>query len=43
VLHAYARALDEGRAVDAYKQLSDEARRGISLEAFRRMVTDDPM
>jgi hypothetical protein len=42
VLHAYARALDEGRADDAYSVLSDEARRGISLEAFRRMVKDDP-
>ena len=42
VLHAYARALEEGRADDAYRVLSDEARRGISLEAFRRMVKDDP-
>jgi hypothetical protein len=42
VLHAYARALQEGRADDAYRVLSDEARRGVSLEAFRRMVKDDP-
>ncbi len=42
VLQAYARALEEGRADDAYRALSDEARRGISLEAFRRMVQDDP-
>jgi hypothetical protein len=42
VLHAYARALEEGRADDAYRLLSDEARRGISVEAFRRMVKDDP-
>ncbi len=42
VLHAYARALEEGRVEDAYRDLSDEARRGISLEAFRRMVHDDP-
>ncbi|HWF84598.1 MAG TPA: hypothetical protein VG222_07125 [Vicinamibacterales bacterium] len=42
VLHGYARALEEGRADDAYRMLSDEARRGISLEAFRRMVKDDP-
>jgi hypothetical protein len=41
-LHAYARALEDGRADDAYRCLSDEARRGISLEAFRRMVKDDP-
>jgi hypothetical protein len=42
VLHAYARALEDGHADDAYRLLSDEARRGISLEAFRRMVQDDP-
>src|ERR1700677_2716008 len=42
VLHGYARALEEGRAEDAYRMLSHEARRGISLEAFRRMVHDDP-
>lgn len=42
VLHAYARALEEGRADDAYRMLSDEARRGISLEAFRRMCKDNP-
>jgi hypothetical protein len=42
VLHAYARALEEGRGDDAYRMLSDEARRGTSAEAFRRMVKDDP-
>jgi len=42
VLLTYARALEDGRADDAYAHLSDEARRGISLEAFRRMVKDDP-
>ena len=42
VLRAYARALEDSRADDAYRLLSDEARRGISLEAFRRMVKDDP-
>jgi len=41
-LRAYARALEDGRADDAYRCLSDEARRGISVEAFRRMVKDDP-
>jgi hypothetical protein len=40
VLHAYAHALEEGRADDAYRMLSDEARRGVSLDAFRRMVHD---
>src|SRR5688500_16287105 len=42
VLRTYARALEEGRAEDAYRMLSEEARRGISLEAFRRMVKDNP-
>ncbi len=42
VLHAYAHALEEGHADDAYRLLSDDARRGISLEAFRRLVKDDP-
>lgn len=42
VLRAYSRALEEGRAEDAYRMLSEEARRGISLEAFRRMVKDSP-
>lgn len=42
ILREYARALEEGRADDAYRLLSDEARRGISLEAFRRMVKDSP-
>jgi hypothetical protein len=42
VLRTYARALEDGRADEAYRLLSDEARRGISLEAFRRMVKDDP-
>jgi hypothetical protein len=41
-LRVYARALEDGRADDAYRMLSDEARRGISLEAFRRMVKDNP-
>lgn len=42
VLRAYARALDEGRADDAYRMLSEEARRGTSVDAFRRMVKDNP-
>ena len=41
-LRDYARALEDGRADDAYRLLSDEARRGTSLEAFRRMVKDNP-
>jgi hypothetical protein len=42
VIRAYARDLEDGRADAAYRLLSDEARRGISLEAFRRMMADDP-
>ena len=42
VLRSYSRALEEGRAEDAYRMLSEEARRGISLEAFKRMVKDNP-
>ena len=42
VLREYARALEESRAEDAYRMLSDEARRGISLDAFRRMMKDNP-
>jgi len=42
VLRAYARALEDGRSDDAYRLLSDDARRGVSLEAFRRMVKDNP-
>jgi hypothetical protein len=41
-LRTYARALEDGRADDAYRMLSDEARRGVSLESFRRMVRDSP-
>lgn len=42
VLRAYARALEEGRADDAYRLLSDEARRGVSIDAFRKMLKDNP-
>ncbi|MFO0671400.1 MAG: hypothetical protein U0235_17505 [Polyangiaceae bacterium] len=42
VLSSYARALEEGRADDAYALLSSEARRGVSPEAFRRLVTENP-
>jgi hypothetical protein len=40
-LRAYARAIDEGRADDAYKLLSAEAKRGMSLEALRKMVKEN--
>ena len=38
VLDAYAAALQDGRADDAYRMLSEDARRSISLEAFRTLV-----
>jgi hypothetical protein len=41
-LRAYAAALRDGRADDAYRLLSNEAKRSISLEAFRRMVKENP-
>lgn len=41
-LRAYSNALEQGRADDAYKLLSGEARRSISPEAFRRMVKESP-
>ncbi len=40
-LRAYARALQDGRADDAYRLLSSEAKKSISLEAFRQMVRDN--
>jgi len=40
-LRHYAQALDDGRADDAYKLLSGEAKRSISLDAFRRMVKEN--
>ena len=41
-LVSYADALRMGQADEAYNLLSDEAKRSISLEAFRRMVTENP-
>ena len=41
-MRAYARALEEKRVDDAYRLLSDEARRAVPLEAFRRMVLENP-
>jgi len=41
-LRAYAEALDQGRVDDAYAMLSDEAKRELSLDAFRRMVRENP-
>jgi hypothetical protein len=41
-LRSYAEALEDKRIDDAYRLLSDDAKRTISLEAFRRMVTENP-
>lgn len=41
-LRAYAQAIEQGRVDDAYRLLSDEAKRSMSLEAFRRAVRDNP-
>jgi hypothetical protein len=41
-LSAYAQALAAGQADDAYRLLSNEAKRSVSLEAFRRMVKENP-
>jgi hypothetical protein len=41
-LRAYAQALEQGRVDDAYHLLSDEAKRSLSLEAFRRAVKENP-
>lgn len=41
-LRGYARALEENRVDDAYRFLSDDAKRSMSLEAFRRAVIENP-
>jgi hypothetical protein len=40
-LRAYSRALQEGRADDAYALLSGEAKRSLSLEAYRKLVREN--
>lgn len=41
-LRAYSQALEQGRVDEAYRLLSDEAKRSMSLEAFRRAVKENP-
>jgi hypothetical protein len=41
-LRAYSGALEQGRIDEAYSMLSEEARREISLDAYRRMATESP-
>jgi len=40
-LREYARALEEGRVHAAYALLSDEAKKSITFEAFRRMIEEN--
>jgi hypothetical protein len=42
VLQSYARAIRERRIEEAHAMLSTEARRSLSLDAFRRMVLENP-
>jgi hypothetical protein len=41
-LRAYSQALEQGRIDEAYGMLSEEARREVSLDSFRRMATESP-
>jgi hypothetical protein len=41
-LRAYAAAIEERRVDDAYRMLSADAQRAVSLDAFRRMVLESP-
>lgn len=41
-LRDYARALEDGRADDAYRLLSAEARRGVSRQQFGQLLRENP-
>lgn len=41
-LRAYARAIEDDRVDDAWRLLSAEAKRNLPLDAFRRMVRENP-
>ncbi len=41
-LRAYSSAIQDKRIDDAYRYLSDDAKRSISLEAFRRAIEESP-
>ncbi|MBN1609934.1 MAG: hypothetical protein JW940_25120 [Polyangiaceae bacterium] len=41
-LVSYAAALEEGRIEDAYALLSEDAKRELTFDAFRRMVLENP-
>ncbi|MFO0676018.1 MAG: hypothetical protein U0169_05755 [Polyangiaceae bacterium] len=42
VLRAYGRALEDGRIDDAYRLLSDDAKRGTPIAAFQKLAKDSP-
>ena len=41
-LRAYSRALEKGKIDEAYRLLSEDAKRSMSLDAFRRAVLESP-
>lgn len=42
VLHAYSQAVAQGHLADAYALLSDDAKKTIPFEQFKRMVQENP-
>jgi hypothetical protein len=42
VLRSYGRALEDGRIDEAYRLLSDDAKRGTPIAAFRKLAKDSP-
>jgi len=42
VLSAYARAVQRGQLADAYALLSDDAKKTIPFEQFKRMIQENP-
>ncbi|MEO7036031.1 MAG: hypothetical protein ABI548_18980 [Polyangiaceae bacterium] len=42
VLTAYSRAVQIGRLADAYSLLSDDAKKSISFEDFKRIIQENP-
>jgi hypothetical protein len=41
-LRLYSQALEQGKVDEAYSMLSEEARREVSLDSFRRMTAESP-
>ena len=42
VLSAYSRAVQSGRLADAYGLLSDDAKKSINFEEFKRIIQENP-